>query len=372
MKEHTICKYNAFPFVIIFFMIILIYCPAFAVQDYVPHNKAQWKILKDSTINREKPMVYMTYLSNSGQDSSVKIGLSVFAGDSPLLIDKFEWEKKDTIFQLKEPWVLNALNVNEDGDNIRWLVDLVFPYTYNFGEDDYIVLHTNKGILKTPTTKEGLLREQILQLQQTQEKLQKETHGIISDAKTYKVLWIIFASVLTVIIIFLIFLYIYYNRRQRSNKILIDNLNDEISETSRKMAEVRDAVGLLQQNGLSTINLLCDEYYEKSDSDNVKISIYNDMEKHILTYREAKKVAALENELNLYYDNLFFKLKEQIPSLQKKDLTFLTYLFSGFSPRAVSVFMEINLKHFYYRRSKLKEIIDSSDAPDKELFLSKF
>lgn len=52
------------------------------------------------------------------------------------------------------------------------------------------------------------------------------------------------------------------------------------------------------------------------------------------------------------------------------DLKFLTYIYAGFSPRAVCVFMDIKIKTFYNRRNLLKERILASDAPDREYFVS--
>ena len=84
-----------------------------------------------------------------------------------------------------------------------------------------------------------------------------------------------------------------------------------------------------------------------------------------------KNIEELENIVNSYLDNILSRVKEQLPDLSRKDLTFLTYLYAGFSPRAVCIFTDIKIKNFYNRRSRLKERILSSDAPDKEYFASK-
>ena len=44
---------------------------------------------------------------------------------------------------------------------------------------------------------------------------------------------------------------------------------------------------------------------------------------------------------------------------------------AGFSPRAICIFTDIKVKNFYNKRSRLKEKILASDAPDKEWFVSK-
>lgn len=117
--------------------------------------------------------------------------------------------------------------------------------------------------------------------------------------------------------------------------------------------------------------MLCNEYFEKNESEKVKLSLYNEVERHILALRDSKSIAELEMLVNTYLDNILIRVKEQLPELNKNDLTFLTYLYAGFSPRAVCIFTDIKIKNFYNRRSRLKERILASEAPDREFFVSK-
>ena len=117
--------------------------------------------------------------------------------------------------------------------------------------------------------------------------------------------------------------------------------------------------------------MLCNEYFERSASEKLRLSLYNRIENHILEMKSPEAVNALENIVNRYLDNIISKLRNQLPSLTRNDLTFMTYLYAGFSPRAVSILCDIKIKNFYNRRSRLKEKIAASDAPDKELFIGK-
>ena len=102
-----------------------------------------------------------------------------------------------------------------------------------------------------------------------------------------------------------------------------------------------------------------------------RLTLYNEVEKHILALRDSKSIAELENIVNSYLDNILSRVKEQLPDLNRKDRTFLTYLYAGFSPRAICIFTDIKIKNFYNRRSRLKNRILASDAPDREYFASK-
>ena len=103
----------------------------------------------------------------------------------------------------------------------------------------------------------------------------------------------------------------------------------------------------------------------------MKLTLYNEVEKHILALRDSKSISELEEIVNTFLDNILVKVKRQLPELNRKDLIFLTYLYAGFSPRAVCIFTDIKIKNFYNRRSRLKERILASDAQDREYFVSK-
>ena len=96
----------------------------------------------------------------------------------------------------------------------------------------------------------------------------------------------------------------------------------------------------------------------------MRVTLYNEVEKQILKLRDNKSVETLQEIVNTYLDNILVKVN-------KADIKFLTYLYAGYSPRAVCIFTDIKIKNFYNRRLRLRDRILASDAPDKELFVSK-
>lgn len=160
-------------------------------------------------------------------------------------------------------------------------------------------------------------------------------------------------------------------RRLKRKRKEIEELSMLISERTARNAELEAQVNALYSSRLDTLNMLCNEYFEKSESDKVKLSLYNEVEKHILALRDTESITELECIVNKYMDNLLMKVREQLPELNRKDILFLTYLYAGFSPRAVCIFTDIKIKNYYNRRTRLKDRILESDAPDKELFVSK-
>lgn len=62
--------------------------------------------------------------------------------------------------------------------------------------------------------------------------------------------------------------------------------------------------------------------------ENIKFTVYNEVEKHILALRDSKTVAELEEIVNTYLDKILIRIKEQLPELNRKELIFLTYLYA--------------------------------------------
>ena len=150
----------------------------------------------------------------------------------------------------------------------------------------------------------------------------------------------------------------------------IEELSLLIAEKSHRNLELQDKVNALYESRLDTLNMLCNEYFEKKESDKIRLTLFNEVEHHILALRDPKTVLELEGIVNTYLDNILVKVRQQVSFLDRKDMRFLTYLYAGFSPRAICIFTDIKLKNFYNRRSRLRDRIIASDAPDKELFVS--
>ena len=69
-------------------------------------------------------------------------------------------------------------------------------------------------------------------------------------------------------------------------------------------------------------------------------------------------------------DNAMYKLKEDFPTMKASDTRLLCYIFVGFSPQVISLFMKDTVANVYARKSRLKSRIKSTETANKELFLS--
>lgn len=78
----------------------------------------------------------------------------------------------------------------------------------------------------------------------------------------------------------------------------------------------------------------------------------------------------LEHIVDMAHDGVMRKLRRDFPKMKEADVRLLCYIFGGFSPQVISLFMEESVANVYARKSRLKSRIKASDAPDRELFLT--
>lgn len=292
------------------------------------------------------------------------IGAQLISSE-PFIVYKVEWLNRDSLKAPLETFYLEANDTIPPGKSLAWRIHLDFPIAHSFPSHDQLIFHTDKGVLKCYTSPGGSHEQEI-------KKLQKSYNDYVEKSdKSIRILWIVALVVLIVVALIGIVIYLRLRRRLENRNREIENLSLMIDDRSERNLELRDKVNALYQRRLDTLNMLCNGYFENNDSEKMKEVFYKDVEQHILALRDNKSVEALEEIVNEYLDDTLRRIREQIPDLTVNDLKFLTYIYAGFSPRAVCIFMNIKPKTFYNRRNILKERIMASDAPDREFFVSK-
>ncbi|MDE7413902.1 MAG: hypothetical protein K2N05_08985 [Muribaculaceae bacterium] len=339
-------------------IIILLHAPSINATNIVTY------VVSDSIDTpSEKLKIELESLSN--EDDKVRISVKLKSANVPFTIYEAKWVNCDNTYLPSESFSLIAQTNEVSGRNTEWHISLDFPFSDTFEDNDVLILKTDKGIVKCPTSTSGKLKEEIDLL-----RTDYENKLDLSNESTRKA-WIFLYVILVSAIIIGSTIFIIVKRRLSRKRKEIEELSMLISERTNRNCELEEQVNTLYSNRLDTLNMLCNEYFEKSDSEKVKLSLYNEVEKHILALRDTKSITQLESIVNMYMDNILVKVREQMPELNKKDLIFLTYLYAGFSPRAVCIFTDIKIKNYYNRRSRLKNRILESNAPDKEIFASK-
>lgn len=78
----------------------------------------------------------------------------------------------------------------------------------------------------------------------------------------------------------------------------------------------------------------------------------------------------LEQIVDMAHDNAMLRLRRNFPKMKEADYRLLCYIFGGFSPQVISLFMHDSVANVYARKSRIKARIKASDTPDRELFVS--
>lgn len=238
-----------------------------------------------------------------------------------------------------------------------------FPMSEFFSNDDSLVVITNKGNFTLYLSEE---KRSTVKYAPIIESLNEELSERQSDLNKSKQ---IIAIIVVIGLILCAIGFIYYRKKQSIKSEQINRLFMLISENEMNNRCLKAKLSDLMRNRFSTINQLCYEYFEKADTNFLKKSIYAKVEQEIDRLKSQEQLSKFEQVLNEYCDGIMLRINAQIPQLSDAERTLLIYLYSGLSARTVCVLMDIQLKTFYMRRLRLKNKIETSDAPDKEWFV---
>lgn len=153
---------------------------------------------------------------------------------------------------------------------------------------------------------------------------------------------------------------------------IISTIRSSLKDNDVILDELREKIETLFNSQFVTINRLCGEYFSKKDSDKMRQSIYKDIEKEIELIRDPKSLKKIESTLNSCRSDIVLKLDNDFPELKPIDRTFLILLFAGFATKAISLITNLTIYNCYNKRQRLKAKIESSESPNKTLFLRYF
>lgn len=324
--------------------------PAFA-KNYITRTAEYAPEMPDTFF------VMIKGMTNATKKGTLDIMFSINAKGMAFECDSIEiLIAPDSIIKPLVPFSMRVSEAETADSLVTWDCNIAFPYRDQFWDNDKWSLYTSRGeygYWLVPET----IRDMHAQVRMERRRIMKERA--------------IAGSVLAAALIFCAF--DIYRRRKRKNleeKLFIE---EQFASKDRINAELHDKINTLFADRWSIFNQLCNEYFNKKDaqSDNVRLSVYKELEKQIDDMRNPQSLAELEQLVNTYNDNLMQRIREQLPELSKKDIAFLTYLYSGFAPRTICLFTDIKIKNFYNRRTRLKDKILASGAPDREEFASR-
>lgn len=113
--------------------------------------------------------------------------------------------------------------------------------------------------------------------------------------------------------------------------------------------------------------------YKKYNIGDTQISsknLYNDVCDKISELTTNKNTfKEIESWININYDNILVRLKEQIPNISDRHITLIIYDLCGLSTSIIALLMNDTANNIYQQRYRIKQKIADSDAADKDYFL---
>ena len=186
-------------------------------------------------------------------------------------------------------------------------------------------------------------------------------------------------------VIFLLLGVAYYIIRQRLRLqrertdhylLLAEEANFQYKTLTEHMEGQRNAESHLKgliASRFDIIDKLGKTYYERENTASQQAAMFHEVKQIITDFAENNAMfQELELIVNTCHDNAMEKLRNDFPAMKEADIRLLCYIFVGFSPQVISLFMKDTVANVYARKSRLKSRIKSAETANKELFLALF
>lgn len=215
--------------------------------------------------------------------------------------------------------------------------------------------------------------------------IEKEYYQERSAFAEYRMKHRIFWEIAVICGIFLLVGVAFYIVRQRLHLqrerndhylLLAEEARAEYQALTRQMEGRYDTEKRLKNlvaSRFDIIDKLGKTYYERENTPSQQAAMFQEVKRIITDFSENNEMfQELEQMVNTCHDNAMQKLRQVFPAMKENDIRLLCYIFTGFSPQVISLFMKESVANIYARKSRLKSRIKTSGTPHTELFMSLF
>lgn len=220
---------------------------------------------------------------------------------------------------------------------------------------------------------ERMLKESVVAAQS--DYYRAESDAQLSRAKVYRVIMWVALAILLIIIVLVVIIYRTRIRAQAAEleaSIAAVAAYRNLAEKSEQEAGRKDALleELFRQKW-STINMLCNEYFERGDSDAARRAIVLNIESELSKLTSKGNLLKIEQAVDRYMGGTMTLLRAECAWLKEDDFAFIALVFAGLSARAVCMFAGIKYKYYYLKKSRLLKRLAESDASHRDLFVAR-
>lgn len=159
-------------------------------------------------------------------------------------------------------------------------------------------------------------------------------------------------------------------KKLKNETAKVNKLKIELDFQQRQADRNSLTVQSLFRNQWKTLNMLCDEYYEKFGNENTRKVILKNIEKEIDKQRSEKSLKKIEDSVNCYMNDIMNKLRSECHNLNEDEYIFVMLNYAGFSIRAICLLNNIKYKTFHNKKSRVVKKIQQSGSPNTHKFTS--
>ncbi len=146
----------------------------------------------------------------------------------------------------------------------------------------------------------------------------------------------------------------------------------ELQLADRSVPEqMTSSVNTLYRDRFSELNHLCDIYYDHDGTSRQKNLVFDRLKETIEEIKhDGRRLHQLEEAVNLYRNNIYARMREQVPKLNDRDLRVALYVLAGFSNRAIAIFVDSDPSSVSKMRYNIKQKVKVANAADSEEFFA--
>lgn len=153
-------------------------------------------------------------------------------------------------------------------------------------------------------------------------------------------------------------------KQVKGGDIQISDLRRQVYELESRLEESSKEVnGRRMESTVDMVNNAVSIYFNTIEYDTYKAAI-----ERVIGVSEGD-FSAMEDYVNLKYDGIMGKLRNEVPGLREDDICLVCYLYAGLSYQSIRLLTDETLSNLYSRKSRLLAFLQSSEAYDKELFI---
>lgn len=197
---------------------------------------------------------------------------------------------------------------------------------------------------------------------------------------------LIISAILLITVLLIIFYYSNKRKNERLSNYLIDienaaeeasekehrieELKNELSDKSHQLNQITEkSINTFKENFLR-LKQLSIAYSENYGNSKTQITIIKEVDSIFKSLSSNNTKIKLEENLNLFGNQIITKIRSQIPNLNTREVDLLIYYIAGVPPRVISSTLNISMPYYYILKSRIIEKIEKSHPDDYDFIKS--